>query len=68
MQWFPEVRASPVFSGGGVRGEEDVLDNTCVLLFGCSLPQGFILRMINGRSWAKPWQSRGLACFPLILA
>lgn len=52
---YAEFTASPVFSGGRVWREEDVLDNTCVLLFSCSLPQLFILG-INGRSWAKPRQ------------
>lgn len=34
---------SPVLGRGGMRGEEDVLDNACVPLFHCSLPQGIIL-------------------------
>lgn len=55
QRWLPEATASPVFSGGRVWGEEDVLDNTRVLLVSCSLPQCFILWM-NGRSWAKPGQ------------
>lgn len=58
------VTASPVFSGGRVWGEEDVLDNTCMLLFSRSLPQWVIL-WINGRSWAKPRQRRSLESFSL---
>lgn len=52
---YAEVTVSPVFSGGRVGGKEDVLDNTCMFLFSCSLPQWFIL-WISGRSWAKPGQ------------
>lgn len=40
-----EGQASPVLGGGGVWGEEDVLDNTRVPLFHCSLPRMLILRV-----------------------
>lgn len=44
---YAEAMASPVFGGGRVGREEDVLDNTRMLLFSGSLPKGFVL-WING--------------------
>lgn len=38
-------QVSPVLGGGGVWGEEDVLDHTCVPLFHCSLPRRLVLRV-----------------------
>lgn len=38
-------RASPVLGGGGVWGEEDVLDDTCVPLFHCGLPGELVLQV-----------------------
>lgn len=48
---------SPVLGRGGMWGEEDVLDNTCVPLFHCSLPQGLILGVeqeILGKAGQRP--------------
>lgn len=52
----------PVLGGGGVWGEEDVLDNTCVPFFHCSLPWRLILRVDRMRDpEANPSQDRDLA-------
>lgn len=55
-------QVSPVLGGGGVWGEEDVLDNTCVPLFHCSLPRRLVLRVDRmGNPGANPSQDRDLA-------
>lgn len=39
------TQVSPVLGGGGMWGEEDVLDNACVPLFHGSLPWMLVLRV-----------------------